>query len=319
MAVHELHDSFPFPTAEARTGARRALASIADETLVLADGLAFGALAEEAEREAARLRFVALVHHPLAAETGIDDAAAAALEVSERRALAAARRVVVTSRATAAGLARYGVAADRIDIIEPGTDRASLASGSGEGGPLHLLCVAALVPRKGHDILLHALSVVPHRRWRLTCVGSLDRHPEMAASLRTLAVTLGIEHQVEFAGEADSSTLPAHYDSADLFVLPTRYEGYGMAVAEALARGIPVISTNTGAIAGLVGGRAGLVVPPGDLQAFAGALTQVLSEGAEGVELRRRLADGAREVRDTLPTWDDAAARMDDVLSGVAG
>jgi glycosyltransferase involved in cell wall biosynthesis len=174
--------------------------------------------------------------------------------------------------------------------------------------------VAALVPRKGHDILFRALASIPDRRWRLTCVGSLDRHREMAASLRALAQTLGLQDQIEFAGEADAATLPAHYASADVFVLPTLYEGYGMAVAEALACGLPVVSTKTGAIADLVGDKAGIIVPTGDLEAFAQALTDVLNE-----DVRRRLAAGARQVRGTLPTWDDAARRMSDVLTLVAG
>ena len=313
VAVHELHDSFPFPTPQALAHAGRALASIADDTIVLADGLAFGAMPEQAEQEAARLRIVALVHHPLAAETGMGAADAAALEASERRALATVKRVVVTSRGTAAALGRYGVGANRIDVVEPGTDPAPLAAGSG-GGPLHLLCVAALAPRKGHELLFHALVSIPQRRWRLTCVGSLERHPEMAEKLRTLVRTLDLDGQIAFAGEATAATLPAFYASADVFVLPTLYEGYGMAVAEALARGLPVVSTSTGAIAELAGGTAGLVVPPGDERALAQALVSVLDDA-----IRERLAAGARQVRGTLPTWEDAASRMDAVLSRVMG
>ena len=313
VAVHELHDSFPFPTPEALVHAGRVLATIDDDAIVLADGLAFGAMPEAAETHAARLRIVALVHHPLAAETGIGVAAAAALEASERRALATVRRVVVTSRGTAAALGRYGVGDDRIDVVEPGTDPAPLAAGSG-GGPLHLLCVAALAPRKGHELLFRALASIPQRRWRLTCVGSLERHPGMAETLRTLARTLNLDGQIVFAGEATAAMLPAFYASADVFVLPTLYEGYGMAVAEALARGLPVVSTKTGAIAELVGGTAGIVVEPGDGPAFAQALSSVLDDVT-----RQRLAAGARQVRGTLPTWEDAASRMDAVLSRVMG
>jgi len=315
VAVHELHDSFPFPTTQALADAGRVLSTIDDDAVVLADGLAFGAMPEEAEKEAARLRIVALVHHPLAAETGISTAASAALEASERRALATARRVVVTSRGTVAALGRYGVGEERIDVVEPGTDQAPLAPGSG-GKALHLLCVAALAPRKGHELLFHALASIPQRHWRLTCVGSLERHPGMAGTLRALARTLNLDGQIVFAGEATAATLPAFYASADVFVLPTLYEGYGMAVAEALARGLPVVSTKTGAIAELVGGTAGIVVQPGNVHALAQALSSVLDDDS-GV--RQRLAAGARQVRDTLPTWDDAVSRMDAVLSRVSG
>ena len=107
MNLVHLDDSFPAPTAGARAHAAQALASIPAGSAVLIDGLALGAMPDEVEREAGRLTIVALVHHPLAAETGIDPARAAALETSERRALAATRAVVVTSRATARALADY--------------------------------------------------------------------------------------------------------------------------------------------------------------------------------------------------------------------
>jgi glycosyltransferase involved in cell wall biosynthesis len=317
VSVRELGDGFPFPTADARGDAARVLASIPDGATVLVDGLAMGVLPAEVEHEAARLRIVALVHHPLALETGIDAGAVAALEASERRALAAARRVIVTSRATAARLAGYGVGTDRIDIVEPGTDRAPLATGS-SGDPLQLLCVATLVPRKGHAVLFNALEMIPFRNWHLTCVGSIERHRAMAEELRALAFAKGLEGLVEFAGEADSATLPGYYDSADMFVLPTLYEGYGMVVAEALARGLPVVSTRTGAIGELVGNDAGIIVPPGDVSALANALSQVLGD-AEADRVREKLAEGARRVRQELPTWDEAASRMDAVLSRVAG
>ncbi len=317
VAVRELDDGFPFPTVDARADAARVLASIPDGATVLVDGLALGALPAEAEREAARLKIVGLVHHPLALETGIGAADAAVLDASERRALAAVRWVVVTSRRTAAALEGYGVSAGRLDTIEPGTDRAPLARGS-LGGPLQLLCVAALAPRKGHELLLHALVSIPSRQWRLTCVGSLERHPATADHLRALACATGLDSLVEFVGEADATALPGYYDSADIFVLPTLYEGYGMAVAEALARGLPIVSTRTGAIAELVGDEAGIVVPPGDVAALSAALSRVVgTPAAAGV--RETLARGARRMRETLPTWDDAASRMDALLCRVAG
>ena len=156
IEVRRLDDSFPAPTRAARDHAAQVFAGMPDGAVVLVDGLAFGALPEQVEREGGRLAIVALVHHPLAAETGIDAALAAALEISERRALAAARSVVVTSRATAARLADYGVGADRIAVVEPGTDPAPLARGSIVHEPLSmshqpsdvaLLCVATLTPR----------------------------------------------------------------------------------------------------------------------------------------------------------------------------
>lgn len=372
--VRRLNDSFPTPTPAARAHAAQVLADIPDGSAVLVDGLALGALPVEVEREAARLKIVALVHHPLAAETGIDPAVAAALESSERRALAAVRSVVVTSRATAARLTEYGVPLDRISVVEPGTDPAPLARGSAVSSrrsarrydPLAiahqpsaiihqpcevaLLCVATLTPRKGYELLLRALAAVPHRNWRLTCAGSLDRDRPTVARVRAQLRDSGLEDRVSLVGDLDAAAVAAQYDRADVFVLPTLYEGYGMAVAEALARGLPVISTATGAIADLVlvprnggvrlrasaprlvdgasarpgrsaereGGQpdrcAGIVVPPGDLAAFTDALSRVIGDA----DLRARLAEGARRVREHLPTWDASAASMAQALEQVA-
>jgi glycosyltransferase involved in cell wall biosynthesis len=308
--VPPLDATFPQPTRAAREGAARVFAAIPDGATVLVDGLALGALPEEIAREAGRLTVVALVHHPLAAETGLDPDIAAALDDSERRALASARVVVVTSRTTAAAMARYGVSEDRIAIVEPGTDRAPLARGSQSAisnlqSEISLLCVATLTPRKGHELLCRALAAVSNQRWRLTCAGSLDRDRATTARLRAQLRADGLEDRVSLLGELDAAALALEYDCADVFVLATLYEGYGMAAAEALARGLPVVSTATGAIEEIVCG-AGLIVPPGDLGALIGALSHVLEDS----RMRGALAARARQVRDRLPTWDDATTGM---------
>ena len=311
--VAELDGAFPQPGRTALDGAGRVLAAIPDRSIVLVDGLAFGAMPSEVEREASRLRFAAIVHLPLAAEAGLDAAAAARLEASETRALAAASLVIVTGKSTIAAVERYGVARDRIVLVEPGTDRVPLARRGG-GSPLQLLSVATLNPGKGHDILIRALASLRQRDWHLTCAGSLDRHPPTAERIRAMIHGEGLQNHVTLTGELNDARLAAAYDAADLFVLATRHETYGMAVAEALARGLPVVSTTTGAIPDLVGGHAGLLVPPGDEAALAAALARVMSDA----RLRDRLAEGARRTRDRLPTWDDAAGKMAAALERLA-
>jgi glycosyltransferase involved in cell wall biosynthesis len=314
VRVREVPGSFPFPSAASRDSAAATLAALADGTAVVVDGLALGALPDEAAREAARLRLIALVHHPLADETGLSADQRARLEASERRALQAVRHVVVTSRRTAGTLARYGVAPASITVIEPGTDPAPQARGSSDGSSMvELLCVATLVPRKGHDVLVRALAEMSAAPWRLTCVGGLDRDEAWVAALRAQVAAAGLETRIAFVGELDRAPLDACYDAADVFVLPTWYEGYGMAVAEALARGLPVVSTATGAIADLVGSDAGRLVPPGDAAALAAALSAVVTDAA----LRAQLAAGARRARALLPSWDDAAGLMARTIEAV--
>ncbi len=316
VALHELDGRFPCPPPETRVEAERLLAGLPDGATVVVDGLAFGALPIEVERHASRLRFVALVHHPLADETGVDRATAAALDDSERRALALARLVVVTSPATARGLARYGVAASRVAVVTPGTDRVSPSRGS-ESSTMHLVCVATLTPRKGHELLLGALAHLRDRRWRLTLVGSLDRDPPTLARIRASVSASGLDDRVHFAGEAEGAALETHYQAADVFVLATRHEGYGMVVAEALAHGLPVVSTRTGGIPDLVEPPrlppAGLLVEPGDGPALRTALAGILDDEP----LRRRLGSGALEARARLQTWDQSVERMSQALETV--
>jgi glycosyltransferase involved in cell wall biosynthesis len=332
VTVREIDASFPQPTRAALEQAARALSAIESHTTVLIDGLAFGAMPEVVEREAGRLRLIAVVHHPLAEETGIDRQTAARFRVSEQRALAAACLVIVTSRATAAMLAGYGVSADRIAIVEPGTDRCPLGVGSG-GRVRRLLCVATVIPRKRHDVLVRALASIADRAWSLTCIGSLDRHPPTVDGLRVQLRAAGLETHVSLVGEVDAATLADYYHHADLFVLASEYEGYGMAVAEALAHGLPVVATQTGAVPDLVLGAvsaspmraadsrcmtaltaAGILVSPGDKDALASAIEHLLSDSSE----RARFAEGARARRDRLRGWDVAAGQLADVLHQTA-
>jgi glycosyltransferase involved in cell wall biosynthesis len=317
--VRELDAGFPHPTPAAREHAARLLAGIPAGTLVLIDGLALGSLPVEIERHAPRLKIVALVHLPLAAEIGLDRETAGRLEESERRALAGTVLVVVTGTSTVEALEKYGIAHDRIAVVEPGTDRAPLARGS-TGAPVQLLSVAAITAGKGHEILCRALNAMPNRDWRLTCAGSLERDPLTVERLRTFLNVNGLENRVCLAGELDPDPLELCYNGADVFVLATLHETYCMAVAEALAHGLPVVSTTTGAIPQLVGlpgsgePTAGLLVPPGSVEAMTGALSTLLGDAS----VREQFAEGARRVRDRLPTWDAAADKMDAALRDVA-
>ena len=314
VTVHALDASFPFPTSSAIEQARAAFAGIREGALVLVDGLAFGAMPLVVAEHASRLKFVALIHHPLAAESGLVAAVAQDLECSERRALSSARHVVVTSDATREALRAYDVAPKRVSVVEPGTEEARFAVGAREHrapkNAVSLLCVASVTPRKGHALLIEALSSLASLPWHLTSVGPTARSPSTMSELRDQIARAGLVDRVTFVGEMDDHEVASFYQTAELFVLPTLYEGYGMAVAEAIAHGLPVISTRTGAIPELVGESAGLLVPPGDVRALSEALARVLREP----ELLAALTEGAAAGRSTLPRWPEVCERMSRVL-----
>jgi glycosyltransferase involved in cell wall biosynthesis len=314
MTVVELDGAFPEPCAEARSAAVEAFSAVAAGSIVLVDGLAFSALPEVGEAHRDRVTLVAVVHLPIAAAFGVEGERAARYEADERRAFAAARSIVITGPGAWPLVARYGIPAGRVSLVEPGTDAAPLAHGSA-GDAVEALAVATVHPGKGHDLLLTALEKLRDFDWALTCAGSLTRDAAFVEQLRDRAARAGLEARIRFLGDVPADRLEACYDAADLFVLATRQETYGMAVAEALARGLPVVSTETGAIPELVGQDAGLLVPPGDGDGLTAALRTMLTDD----DLRQRLATGARRRRSTLPTWPSAAAKLALVLEGACG
>lgn len=311
VQVLSLQASFPWPDSMARQHAADVMAAIPDGALVLADGLAFGAMPDLLEPHATRLHWVALVHHPLALETGLSQAQARLLADSERRALGLARSVVVTSAATARALQPLGVEPARVRVVIPGTAPAPLATGSIKPSDgLSLLCVATVTPRKGHLVLIEALAGLQDRVWTLHCIGSTTRDKAASQALRDAVQAHGLQSRVVLHGEVSAADLARQYALADVFVLPSFHEGYGMALAEALARGLPVVSSQAGAIADTVPADAGVLLPPGDVQAWREAMARLLDEPA----WRHQLAQGARRARLQLPDWPEAVAQLSAVL-----
>jgi glycosyltransferase involved in cell wall biosynthesis len=308
-----LGERFPWPDAATLAHAEGQLDALPDAALVVADGLAFGALPELAHRHAKRLRWVALVHHPLHLETGLSDTARDTLRARECLALQAARQVVATSEATARDLASMGVPPERISVVEPGTDRVA-AQRAPPNGAVRLLCVATLTSRKGHAVLLQALAGLQALAWTLHCIGSTQRDRATSEQLHRLAIELGLGDRIHWHGELDEAAVARHYAAADLFVLPSFHEGYGMVVTEALAHGLPVVCTTGGALAQTLPRAAGLHVPPGDAQALRDALAVLITQPDE----RARFASGARAAAEQLPTWAQSAARFAAVLEALA-
>lgn len=304
-----LPDGFPRPCGGARAAAGRAFAALPDGATLMVDGLALGVLPEAAAQAAARLRLVALVHHPLGDEAGLAPGEGAALIASEAAALAHAETVICTSGATAARLASgLGVGLERIVVAPPGVEQAPRSAGAGD--PPLILSVGSLIPRKRHDLLIAALASLADRPWRARIVGSAALDPACAAALAAQIAAAGLGGRIELTGAAaDTRALMAE---ADVFALASEYEGYGMAFAEALSQGLPVVACRAGAIAELMPEAAGGLVPVGDVAAFAAALAALIDDPAR----RRDAGEAAWRAGQALPRWSDTAATVAEALAG---
>nr|WP_202425489.1 glycosyltransferase family 4 protein [Streptomyces sp. HUCO-GS316] len=315
--VHKLPmaGDWPRPGEDARAELARTLRELPDGTAVLLDGLVACGVPEIVVPEAQRLRLAVLVHLPLGDETGLEPAVAAELDARERAVLRAVPAVIATSDwAVRRLVSHHGLAPDRVHVAAPGADIAPLASGT--DGVSRLLCVAAVTPRKGQHRLVEALATVRDLPWSCVCVGGLGHDPEYVAGLRALIGKYGLKDRLHLAGPQAGAQLDASYAAADLMVLTSYAETYGMAVTEALARGIPVLATDVGGLPEALGrapdgGVPGILVPPENPAALAAELRGWFGEA----DVRRRLKAAARSRRAALDGWA-ATARS---LAGVLG
>lgn len=313
VQVAELPGRFPQPDAVSREAAARLLAALPDGAALVIDGLALPAFDGPLAAHAPRLRTVGFVHHPLADETGLAPDAAAHFADLEARLWPLLRGVICPSEATARALQRGGVPPACIAVVAPGTAQPTLPPPARPAGPPRLLAVGTVTPRKGHRLLVQALAPLASLRWTLHCIGSLQRDGAAATDLRQAIDAAGLQARVHLHGERSEAEVAAAYAEADVFVLPSYHEGYGMVFAEALAHGLPIVTTTGGALADTVPADASLRVPPGDASALQHALQQVLTQPA----LRERLASAARRAAMTLPDaatstrhWAEAFDRL---------
>jgi glycosyltransferase involved in cell wall biosynthesis/SAM-dependent methyltransferase len=307
-----LDGQFPLPDEQACRSMNQALEKLPDGSPVVLDGLAMGAMPEVLAEHRKRLRLISLVHHPLADETGLSEELRDTLFRLEQQALSRVESVITTSPYTARRLADFAVPETAVTTIEPGVDAPALKSGADYAGTgsYRILCVAHLSPRKAQLDLLHALAGLTYMPWHLTLAGSPNREPDYGTAVNRAIEELALESRVTLAGEVTGEQLAGLYGEAHLFVLPSRYEGYGMVIDEALAAGLPVICSDGGALAE-TGKRPGIrQYPAGDIERLRGTLAEWLGNP----QAMEQAAGRARQTANTLRSWRDAAEELAGVL-----
>lgn len=311
VSVVSLPELYPEPSARALAEATRLISMQNAGIALMFDGLAYGVLPMSVLENCGE-RIIALVHHPLFLEAGLDRERREALFRSEHDALALARSIIVTSATTRNIVSsEFAIPEDSIVVAEPGTDAAQRASGT--ANPLRLLTVGAVTPRKGYDLLVRALAPLVTLPWELKIVGPLDRDPAHTRYLMDTISCSGLGKRVELLGAVSDSMLSLAYDGADVFVMSSLFEGYGMVLAEAMARGLPIVCTTGGACAETVPDSAAVKVVPGDVTALTMAIQSLLTDS----RLRFRLAEKSWEIGHKLPRWEDTAHVVAEAITAV--
>lgn len=312
--ILSLGDGFPSPEAAVLDEAVHRIEALPSDRRVVIDGLAYGAMGSVAERLAKGHDLIALVHHPLFLENGLPQETADRLRALEQAALAQARTVIVTSPATAAQVRDcFGIASERINIVLPGTDRTAMKTRPETDCP-NLLAVGTIVPRKGYDLLFQALAGLTDLPWHLDIVGDTTRDESWFRILKAQLHANELEDRVTFHGAVPPEDLAGFYAKADVFVLASRYEGYGMAYAEALAHGLPVIGSGGGAVRETLPEGAALYCGVEDMGRLTAALKLLISD----TQARTAFATAARQAAEALPSWADAAGAFSAVLEEVS-
>lgn len=283
----------------------QAFAQLPDGALALIDGLIAVDESGTLVAEASRLRMVVLAHMVW----GVD---------GEREALHAARAVVATSEWTRSELTSRDLVAPGVVVVaRPGADPAPATVASASGG--RLLCVGVLAAHKGQDLLVHALArLTDIEGWTCTIAGALDTAPHFVGEVTSTLQRSHLTPRVTLAGALAGASLERAYGSADLVIVPSRNESFGMVVTEALARGIPVVAGRVGGIAeAMSGNRGGMLVPADD----PWALEVVLRQWLTGSEHRAELKAAAMDARQAVRLWSETiaviAAALQSVLASV--
>jgi glycosyltransferase involved in cell wall biosynthesis len=278
-----------------------------DVDVLLQDELCHPSLALANRRVDADYPVVALVHH-LRAEEERGPWRSRGARALERRYLDSVDAYVCVSEAT-----RRSVAAltdpEPCVVARPGGDRFADPPPAAEirdraaDGPLRVLFVGSVVPRKGVETLLSGLARVSGR-WELTVVGDTGADPAYVDRLRERADVLGVADRVTFAGRVDDERLRSCYERSHLLAVPSRHEGYGIVYVEGMRFGLPPVASAAGGASEVVENRVnGFLVDPGDESAVTDAVAPLCWN-------RDRLASlslAARETALAHPTWDDTA------------
>jgi glycosyltransferase involved in cell wall biosynthesis len=206
-------------------------------------------------------------------------------------------------------------------VSQPGADRLNpsvsdeeIIARSRTDGPLRILYLGNVIPRKGLDVLMDALLRLSENAWELTVVGSLEMDRDYSAIVKQMVGIGGFEGRIRFTGPLEDIQLVREMENHHLMALPSYYEGYGIAYLEAMGFGMPVIASDAGAAPEIItAGVDGFLIPPGDSAALADLIEGLMAD-------RPRLAQmgcAARRRYLASPRWAESMEKIRSFLRNV--
>lgn len=305
-----LEGYYPFPDEKDKAMALEAIENFPRANVAVVDGLLGGTSPDFIRALSGIMPVTALIHHPLCLENGLDEKTAKTLKASEQKGLEFVSQIITTSPSTTKIVSElFSFDSTKIHTVLPGVKRTRICAGS-DNQTLQLLCIGSVIERKGHKYLLKALSSLKDLNWHLNCYGSTEFDLALYDRINNMIRTENLSDKVTFHGAVSDETLEAAYESSDIFVLPSLFEGYGMVYAEAIVRGLPVIATTAGAIPDTVPETCGILVEPKNIEMLSQALENLICD----TDLRNSYRQGAIDAESDFPTWQGSARQFAKLL-----
>jgi glycosyltransferase involved in cell wall biosynthesis len=312
ITVHQLGGDFPFPSAENLEHCKRILDSIPNRELVFIDSLAFGPMHMLLKDYQGKNPILPIIHLPLSQNPNYNEESKKLLAEQERRAFDYANSVVAVSWFTKQLIVGYGVNPDNVWVITPGVFRVPRKT-EYPGLPENILCVGSFLPGKGQLVLVHALADMQQYAWSLSMYGIPEFDTDYVQSIKKTIDEAGLAKRVLMHKQVSGDELNAAYLRTDLFILPSLFENFSMALNDALIHGIPVITTTAGGIPFSVPKSMGLFISPGS----QGELKQAIKELLTNSSLYKHLYRSASQYYKTANTWENSIHRFHSLILDV--
>lgn len=220
-------------------------------------------------------------------------------------------KIIAVSESTKRDIMATGISSSKVEIIPDGVDKTPQINVSRNGSTSRVLFVGHCSPIKGVEYLLEAIWLLKDSDIVLDLVGDLKSNIEYTRRLQEMTHNWGISDKIIFHGFVPRERIINLYTEADIFVLPSLWEGFGIVLLEAMAFELPVVATKAGAIPELVkDGVNGLLVPPANGRALAEAIAALIQNPG----LRKKLGKNGRAIYNRSLTWEQVVEKFETVL-----